>query len=373
MAPPPSSSPFGYVVLASSANAGFSNSQRNDLLVYTSSNQSVFVGASNSSNYLWLGSNAVQVVGNLDFTGSLTKNGVPFVSGGGGIGVGSGSDIAISGGLACGSINISANVVQPPAAPVVAESVAVFVSATNTAASTGVGSNEGNGLSLELASSNMYMNLVYFNSNTSDVYEVLRVTAEGYMGIGTMTPDYPLDVAGAARVETMLYQSAQQISDRRVKNEIVSVDSAWATQVVDGLLPVTFYFNNSTVKNVGFIAQDVEAVCPDATRTVSNFVPMVGRAQIISGSTISTDLPLVVGDVFKLSNGTICTVDGVLEDLRTFVISGTDLEGFEVEISHIRVDDFKAIDTNALLATLTACVKSLLKRVDVLEASIAAS
>lgn len=367
-------SPFGYVVLATASNAVFGNAQKNDLLVYTSSNQSVYLGASNSTNFLRVTSNLVQIVGNLDFSGALTNNGQPFVSGGGG-GGGSftGSNLSVSGGIACGSLNISANVVGS-SSPNIADGVSVYTNSNLAGANTGISSNEaGTGISIDLASSNAYMNIVYYNSsNAAQTYEVLRVNGAGNMGIGTTSPQYTLDVAGGTiNANTMLYRSLQQVSDKRVKNTFSNVDIAWAEGVVANLEPVTFYFNGSTVQNVGFVAQDVESVCPIASRTVSDFVPLEGAGVFSEGGILKSDLPLVGGDVFKLGDGTVCTVESVLEDLQSFAIhADVSLPVGNVDIESIKVDDFKAIDLNALVATLVACTKGLLKRVAALETSV---
>lgn len=366
-------SPFGYVVLATASNAVFGNAQKNDLLVYTSTNQSVYLGASNSSNFLRVTSNLVQIVGNLDFSGALTNNGQPFVSGGGGGANLSGSDLSVTGGIACGSLNISANVVGS-SNPNIADGLSVYTNSNLVGADTGISSNEaGTGISIDLASSNAYMNIVYYNSsNAAQTYEVLRVNGAGNMGIGTTSPQYTLDVAGGTiNANTMLYRSLQQVSDKRVKNTFSNVDIAWAEGVVAELEPVTFYFNGSTVKNVGFVAQDVESVCPIASRTVSDFVPLEGAGVLSEGGILKSDLPLVGGDVFKLGNGTVCTVESVLEDLQSFAIhADVALPLGNVDIESIKVDDFKAIDFNALVATLVACTKGLLKRVAALEASV---
>lgn len=377
------SSKFGHVVLANTSNAVFPNVSKNDLLIYTSSNQSILVGTSNSSNFLRVTSNLVQVVGNLDFSGALTNNGSPFVSGGGGV---SGSNLAISGGLACGSINISANVVSS-AIPVTAKasSLIIYSSSNNSNASTGINSNvDGTGLTVSLVASNTFMNIVYFNSNDSTTYEVMRITGKGNVGIGTNDPIYPLDIAGTARADSIMYTSLQQVSDRRVKSNIHSIDEAWADTMIASLEPVTFQFNKSpTTTNIGFIAQDVAAVCPLATRTTSDFVPFIGQATV-SGTTMTCDLPFIPNDVFRTADGAVCTVHSVTSantfeiDTTTIITSSssstssstsasTSANPIPIDITEILVGDFHSIDFNALLATAVASIKSLTKRVAVLE------
>ena len=367
------SSQYGYVVLATASNAVFPNAAKNDLLVYASSGQAICVGSSNSSNFLRVTSNLVQVVGNLDLSGTLTQNGKTFVSGGGGGGGFSGSNLAISGGLACGSINISANVVSSAIPPTTASSVSIYSSSNNTYASTGITSNViGTGLTIDLAASNTYMNVVYFGSNGSNTYEVMRITGQGNMGIGTTNPQYPLDVVGSARADSVIYTNLQQVSDRRVKSNINNIDEAWANTVIAGLEPVTFQFNKTPdTTNMGFIAQDVATVFPAATRTIKDFVPLVGTATV-DGTTMTCDIPLLPNDVLRTVDGSVCMIDAATS-ANTFEVSGLQQTSGQIEIAEILVDDFKSIDFNAILATAITSIKSLTKRVAALEAATASS
>jgi hypothetical protein len=366
-----SSSTYGYVVLSTATSNVFPNSSKNDLLVYTSSNQSILVGQSNSSNYLRVSSNLVQVIGNLDFSGALTQNGTPFVSGGGF----SGSSIQIAGPLECRSISINANSSNAVSSGGSGSSssssgpsnkLTVYTSSSNSNAFSGVSSNAaGTGVTLGLAASNTFFNVGAFGPTGSNITEVLRVTGTGFVGIGTTAPQYSLDVAGSVRYTTLVGSS-----DSRVKSNIQNVDEAWASSVIAALEPVTFSFNTSSTSSstsTGFIAQDVATVFPSATRTSTDFVPLVGSATI-DGTTMTCDLPLVPNDIFRTADGTVCTVEQVTSS-NTFEISGATKTTGTLDIAEILVDDFKSIDFNAILAAAVASIKSLTKRVAVLEAA----
>lgn len=359
-----SSSTYGYVVLSTATSNVFPNSSKNDLLVYTSSNQSILVGQSNSSNYLRVSSNLVQVIGNLDFSGALTQNGTPFVSGGGGF---SGSSLQISGPLECRSININANssnaVSSGGGSSGPSNKLTVYTSSNNSNAFSGISSNaEGTGVTLGLAASNTFFNVGAFGPTGSNITEVLRVTGTGFVGIGTTAPQYSLDVAGSVRYTTLVGSS-----DSRVKSNIQNVDEAWASSVIAALEPVTFSFNTSSSTSTGFIAQDVATVFPSATRTSTDFVPLVGSATI-DGTTMTCDLPLVPNDIFRTADGAVCTVEQVTSS-NTFEISGATKTTGTLDITEILVDDFKSIDFNAILAAAVASIKSLTKRVAALEAA----
>jgi hypothetical protein len=104
-----------------------------------------------------------------------------------------------------------------------------------------------------------------------------------------------------------------------------------------------------------------------ATRTSTDFVPLVGSATI-DGTTMTCDLPLVPNDIFRTADGTVCTVEQVTSS-NTFEISGATKTTGTLDIAEILVDDFKSIDFNAILAAAVASIKSLTKRVAALEAA----
>jgi len=108
--------------------------------------------------------------------------------------------------------------------------------------------------------------------------EKMRITSGGNVGIGTTTPTEKLHVVGNARISAMngitaigadangVLQSAT--SDMNLKNTIEN--SAFGLNEILLLNPVTFLYNDtdrkidSDVKEVGFIAQDVFDIIPNA-------------------------------------------------------------------------------------------------------------
>jgi len=84
------------------------------------------------------------------------------------------------------------------------------------------------------------------------------------LGIG-MTPSYPLDVSGTVRVSTDIILT----SDRRIKENIVKIDSA--LDKVNSIRGV--YYNListlSTARKIGFIAQEIEEILPEVVHTDS--------------------------------------------------------------------------------------------------------
>jgi hypothetical protein len=118
----------------------------------------------------------------------------------------------------------------------------------------------------------------YFGFNAKDNVERFRIDSTGNIGIGVIGPTEKLHVVGNARITAMnsigdigadangVLQAA--VSDMNLKNTIEN--SPFGLNEILLLNPVTFLYNDenrkidSDVKEVGFIAQDVFDVIPNA-------------------------------------------------------------------------------------------------------------
>lgn len=221
----------GHFVLATTSNYMVMGALSNDLLITTgNSNQSIVFGSSNGSNmYFKISSNGfvgigksnpgynLDIIGNVNFTGALTSNGVPFVSGGGLSN--NGSNLFV---LAPSNIGIH---VATPAAPFhVGSNMRVDGSMTffNPIQFGGLDITPGgtltNASQLILATSNIqgYSNNVWGTASNGTQFsimsntvndswrwlsgaasnEVARLTGNGRLGLGVAAPAYPLDVLG---------------------------------------------------------------------------------------------------------------------------------------------------------------------------------
>jgi hypothetical protein len=126
-------------------------------------------------------------------------------------------------------------------------------------------------------------NAGFWNNNTSS-YSYFIENATNNIGIGTVTPDQKLHVVGNARITAMngigdigadangVLQAAT--SDMNLKNTIEN--SPFGLNEILLLNPVTFLYNDtnrkidSDVKEVGFIAQDVFDIIPNAVSSTGN-------------------------------------------------------------------------------------------------------
>jgi len=179
-------------------------------------------------------------------------------------------------------------------------------------------------------------NIHFCTENTTDDNDVtiddsrMIITSDGSVGIGTTTPEYPLQVIGgifsSSGVPGSLFYAKSDShnntsstytnttisikcdkgiwalilfasSDRRIKENIVDVSDNQALEMVRNI-PCRYYeykdkISRGTEKTIGFIAQEVREVMPMAVNLQTNFVPDEMRLLTDiswNGTTLYTDI-----------------------------------------------------------------------------------
>ena len=101
-----------------------------------------------------------------------------------------------------------------------------------------------------------------FIFGTNNSFDRLTIAANGNIGLGTMTPTQPLQMASGAYVSAGgVWTNA---SSRTLKDQITELPASRALAAVERLQPVTFVYKaEPTETHVGFIAEDV----PDLVAT----------------------------------------------------------------------------------------------------------
>jgi len=85
---------------------------------------------------------------------------------------------------------------------------------------------------------------------------------DGFVGIGTTTPQYALDVVGSIQSSADIYAADYySLSDIRYKKDIVSLPTSGASlDFINRLNPVTFKYIENEKEHIGFIAQEIQKV-----------------------------------------------------------------------------------------------------------------
>ena len=102
----------------------------------------------------------------------------------------------------------------------------------------------------------------------------MRITAGGFVGIGTTTPQQLLDVNG--NVRAVAFPTA---SDRRLKTDIVTISDA--VNLVKRLRGVYYTNIADRQRAMGLIAQETEGVIPEVVYTSGDDLKSISYGNIV--------------------------------------------------------------------------------------------
>jgi len=118
-------------------------------------------------------------------------------------------------------------------------------------------SNGNGGLNFLATGSGNNAHIRFFTSATTvGGAERVIILDSGYVGIGTSTPAYPLDVNGTARVTTLI-----ETSTRTLKENIQSYSTD--LEKFKNLNPVSFNWKDTKKEDIGLIAEELEDLFPE--------------------------------------------------------------------------------------------------------------
>ena len=236
--------------------------------------------------------------------------------------------------------------------------------------------------------------------------EQMRMSSNGYFGIGTTTPDFPLSVYGnsgsltatgyyfSESVSTLTSTTSYGLvsayiekdlvvggavgtaSDSRIKKDVVDVSDVDALQKMRDIKPRTFKYidnkRNTSEIVYGYIAQEVHSVFPEATKPVTDVVPNINAMCAMSGNVITMDTTNLETDIDGVVYDRLIVYDANEVKIKiTFtVVDDTHIEfenhdadipltGDDVFVYGQEVDNFLTIEKSYIACITTSAVQEL--------------
>ncbi len=238
-------------------------------------------------------------------------------------------------------------------------------------------------------------------TNISSGADRMTITGDGFVGIATTTPKFPLQVSsgagssnwsgtygyltsaggGTATTTSLvgsIYASSRVVasefnafSDQRVKKDIVDIDDLSALGYIRQIEPKQYkyidYINRGSSRVWGFLAQQVESVLDYAVTTISDFLPNIFKHANVAYKRImldpgATTQDLAIGDKVKLyiddkNTEKIVTVTKVLSTSMFEIDEFLDTP--RIFVFGKQVDDFKTLNKDAIYTLNVAAVQEL--------------
>jgi len=177
-------------------------------------------------------------------------------------------------------------------------------------------------------------------------------------------------------------------SDQRIKTNISSIDTNDSYNILQNLNPVSFdYIDKSggPSKNIGFIAQEIEALLPNAISKQTNYIPNVYSFVSSSGTLFENSTILTfnynLSSVFVSSPikfydntnkeylGKIVNVESTSFKIQTESIDVSKLQSTYF-IYGTEVNDYLTIDKDAIFTINVNATKQLIKQVHTLQEKV---
>jgi hypothetical protein len=236
----------------------------------------------------------------------------------------------------------------------------------------------------------------------------MSVASNGYLGIGTTAPGFPLSVVGhggSAAYSGYYFHSAGggtlqwtnsyglvtayiqydlvvdgaigSASDARIKKDIEDITDTHALEILRALKPRTYKYKDQTFKSkdnvYGFIAQEIRDVFPEATKMMRESIPNIMFMTTIQNCIIQFDTALLEYDDNNVVYNTLVvygpydekielTITSVIDSNSVQVQQCDELESFldgKIYVHGQIVDNFLAIEKSYIYTTAVAALQEV--------------
>jgi len=162
------------------------------------------------------------------------------------------------------------------------------------------------------------------------------------------------------------------LSDRRIKRDIVEINDETALNMILQVQPTTYYYRDETRnrgngKVYGFIAQQIKEVIPDAVHTTKEIIANIYKTCLVYNKReiyysipkdVAIDTEVHILDKEGGEKGKRCKIKEIYDDY--FVID-EDIDGDDCFVFGYMVDDLNALDKSYIF-TLNVCATQELHR-----------
>jgi hypothetical protein len=225
--------------------------------------------------------------------------------------------------------------------------------------------------------------------NTSNTYTIpsgWQLQSGGTGGWGIASDPLSIHSKGTIWSELRMVVS----SDKRIKHNISSLSIDYSFNILDQLNPVSFDYidkNVSNSKNLGFIAQEVNKIIPEACSKFPAYIPNIfNHCSTLSYSTINNST--IIG--FNI-NSALLSTNLISSIIKFYDLSNNELNGIIVDQSQssvsiqtefkssfhssyflygTRVDDFMTLDKDYIFSINVLATKELIKNVSTLQQKV---
>ena len=230
-------------------------------------------------------------------------------------------------------------------------------------------------------------------SNNEQVF----INEDGYMGIGTKEPRWPIEVQSFSvnpprttdKRETVSIFAEKAIltmdrmitySDRRIKKDFKLSNNASDLDILNRIKVTTYKMIDSAKfgreERKGVVAQQIEEVMPEAIVKTQEFIPGTFSKPVKisqNGQTVSLVMSnphhFVNGDIIKLFVNNVMEQKQVtVISANTFSIEATAANYTDIFVYGKRVSDLKAVDYDMLFTLNISATQQLSKEVNALKA-----